>query len=273
MPHWIFESNELSSTDKLVYALLSGLAFGNEKKECFPSDEYIAKRLGIKRQQANISVANLNKFGALEKRTESHPQNAFKKIRYIHIFLELKKCLPSTENRTLDSTENRTLRSTENRTYSNKGNSNKEKKPSISPKNGEREAFGEVVRLSKEEYQKAKELCGEALDGILEEMNDYCAAHGKKYKDYLAAIRTWWKKRASSPKPMINKIDENAKWAKELSDKMKHVARCHVESNCFVFEGMGNWNGEYIKYSEPSFKDRIINRLRKMGLIDYLKDE
>lgn len=156
--------------------------------------------------------------------------------------------------------------------YSNTMNNTRKETPII-PKGDEREACGAFVKLSKEEYQKAKELCGDQLESLIEEMNDYCAAHGKKYKDYLAAIRTWWKKREQNPKAKSNSIDENAKWAKEVESKMRHVARCYASTNSFVFEGMGNYSGEYIKYSESGFKERIINRLRKMGLIDHLKDD
>lgn len=52
--------------------------------------------------------------------------------------------------------------------------------------------FGSHVKLCKEEYET---LCTQhsktAINDLIREMNDYCSAHGKNYKDYAAALRQW----------------------------------------------------------------------------------
>lgn len=58
--------------------------------------------------------------------------------------------------------------------------------------------FGKVVLLKPSEYQNLK-LQISNLDALIEKMNDYCLAHGKKYKDYAAALRTWAKKDHNQP--------------------------------------------------------------------------
>ncbi len=56
----------------------------------------------------------------------------------------------------------------------------------------EKIAFGKIVQLSIEEYEK---LCNDhaknVVDKIIESMNDYCESKGKTYSSYSAAIRQW----------------------------------------------------------------------------------
>ena len=121
--------------------------------------------------------------------------------------------------------------------------------------------------MSKEEYQKAKELCGDGLVGLLEEMNDYCAAHGKKYKDYLAAIRTWWKKRIQSNKFIQeDKIKNRKDWAEGIAKKVGAKARFEVYPEVVIFKGSGPTPDLVIRFVDHGFEDQVINRLRKMGI-------
>ena len=174
MPHWIFESTELSNTEKLVYSLLSGLAFGNEEKTCFPSDAYIGKRLGIGRQAANDCVASLERIGAITKIVVKHENNPFRNKRIITVLLAPKIILTKSQKDDSRDSQKDDSAVSQKDDSSNKEYSNKEKPPII-PKGDEREACGAVVRLSKEEYQKAEEMCGkEVLKEIIDEMNDYC---------------------------------------------------------------------------------------------------
>lgn len=63
------------------------------------------------------------------------------------------------------------------------------------------QSFGKFVKLGDKEHSSLKEAFGEAMvKQIIEEMNDYLSASGKKpYKDYAAAIRQWIRKRKSQP--------------------------------------------------------------------------
>lgn len=61
--------------------------------------------------------------------------------------------------------------------------------------------FGKFVKLSPSEYDK---LCLDhgkpTIDGLIDELNDYCAASKPKgYNDYAAAIRQWLRRRKQAP--------------------------------------------------------------------------
>lgn len=142
----------------------------------------------------------------------------------------------------------------------------------ISPKGELRDAFGVAVRLTKEEYQKAKELCGDALDELIEEMNDYCEAHSKRYSNCLAAIRIWWKKRANQPQKKESLVKTNADWAIKFQFKMGEKCRFEALSAYGMFRGIGNTPDIVINYNEKGFKEQVLNQTRKMGLISFWEE-
>lgn len=75
---------------------------------------------------------------------------------------------------------------------------------------------GKFVKLPLEEYDKICEEHGETtVSEIIEEMNDYVEATGKKYKSYGAAIRNWIRRRKGQEKlrwkdPKRNRSQKNA---------------------------------------------------------------
>lgn len=194
MPAWIFEAKDLSNTEKLVYSLLSGLAFGKENKECFPSDEYIGKRLGISRQQANECVGNLEKFGALSKRTVPNEKNPFRKVRYIQIYLENQKSFTKSGKGDSRDDEKADSPLSGKADSSNKVYSNKEKEENLRslPKAPNKEKFIDHVFLSKEEYSKLLGELGEAkTKEMIKRLDAYIGSKGRKYKSHYKTILSW----------------------------------------------------------------------------------
>lgn len=54
----------------------------------------------------------------------------------------------------------------------------------------------QYVAMTKIEYSNLEEEYGtEFIDDVIDEMNDYCAAHNKNYHHYPAAIRNWIRKK------------------------------------------------------------------------------
>lgn len=143
----------------------------------------------------------------------------------------------------------------------------KEKKNNQSTKEVEREACGAFVKLSKEEHQKAKELCGDALESLIEEMNDYCAAHGKRYKDYLAAIRTWWKKRELQPVRKESVEQKRKLFSNEMKKNCRFPNDFEVLIDAVRFKGYGPTPDIYISFKEHGFEERVQNEFRKRGLL------
>jgi len=59
---------------------------------------------------------------------------------------------------------------------------------------------GRYVSLLDEVYEKLCTLYGKGeVDSKIEDINDYCASKGKKYKDYAATIRQWFKRDGVKP--------------------------------------------------------------------------
>lgn len=282
IPHWIFEEENLSPSAKLVYALLSGLAHGNKDKVCFPSDEYIAHRLGFKRSKtANELVKELEDFGALTKRVDSHPNNPFRRIRYITIHLELKKSLRIPEKRYLDSSEKRTMEIAEKRTYSNKGYSNKEKKPPTEAKSA-RKSRAPHVSTSSEEHEKLVDEFGEdmiqkAYEKLSEWKQDTSKSKWKK-NDHLA-IRRWVidalkeqdRKGQNRPKTASDRFNEVKEWCHSGEAQIRLQKAWKEElvkehPDCIEFVGKGAAQPVFITYDEIAAKEKIENELRKRGI-------
>lgn len=120
---------------------------------------------------------------------------------YISETPKFKKCLQSPENQGTDNqgTENQGALSN----ISCLKNDQKASKPP-NPQTGgapdgacEMLAFGQFVKLEKKAHDELCKLHGfEVVAGLIDEINDYIAASGKKpYKDYAAAIRQWIRRR------------------------------------------------------------------------------
>jgi hypothetical protein len=73
---------------KLLYGLLTGLSSNGS---CFPSDEYISKRMQCSLRKAKDLVYQLEKAGLIERETKRNPSNPFRSLRIIHIVNFFKK--------------------------------------------------------------------------------------------------------------------------------------------------------------------------------------
>lgn len=131
----------------------------------------------------------------------------------------------------------------------------------------EKEACGAFVKLSKDEKEKAIEMCGQKVfEEIVQEMNDYCEAHGKEYKNYAAAIRTWYRKRQKDPKNNKETTAEKSqKWANELKSKNPQAREFEILPHSVRFMGRGNVGDIYIDYKDLSFYNRVSHEFRKRG--------
>lgn len=67
---------------------------------------------------------------------------------------------------------------------------------------------GSHVQLSEASYQKlCDEMTKPVVDGLIEDVNNYCDMHGKNYKDYAAAVRAYHKKKVAQGGFGLNKKD------------------------------------------------------------------
>ncbi len=91
MPSEIMDSQELNPLEKLTYILLSGLA--NRNATCFPSDDYLSKRLNTSTATMQRVVKKLDDLGLIDRSHTCHPDNKFKKRRIITVHKGFKKSL------------------------------------------------------------------------------------------------------------------------------------------------------------------------------------
>lgn len=61
---------------------------------------------------------------------------------------------------------------------------------------GKRNSLSSLTETDFDEISQRYEVPVSFVRGKFEDLNDYCAAHGKKYKDYRAALRSWVRKDA-----------------------------------------------------------------------------
>lgn len=67
--------------------------------------------------------------------------------------------------------------------------------------------FSPLVNLKKIEYDEFVLKRGkQVVDQVIEEMNDFLIATGKKYKNYAAALRNWFRRRDQNPKSAYFRI-------------------------------------------------------------------
>jgi hypothetical protein len=55
-------------------------------------------------------------------------------------------------------------------------------------------AFGSHVCLTQNQVESLKQTMNGSFEHYVEAVNDYCAAKGKRYKDYAAAIRNFYRR-------------------------------------------------------------------------------
>jgi hypothetical protein len=75
-------------------------------------------------------------------------------------------------------------------------------------------AYGEFVRLTKDEYRMLEERLGDELGKYLESLDFYIGSTGKRYKSHHHTILSWWRKDHPNLKPPV--LLKNGKTPLEL---------------------------------------------------------
>jgi len=146
----------------------------------------------------------------------------------------------------------------------------------------EKEAFGQFVKFSKDEYQTLCNRHGQQIvDAIIESINDHCVNNRPSgYNDYAAAFRVFLNNHKPSVKSAVakpqNAIEANKKLAQQIEKcyKSKNY-RIDVLSKGIEFTPLyGQKLPDQILYSttESSFKEQIESMLgkrdfKKIGLL------
>lgn len=132
--------------------------------------------------------------------------------------------------------------------------------------------FGSHVRLTAEEHAKLAQQQGpEALAGLIEDMNDWCASKGKSFADYAAALRTWHRKRVADAalrgKPAADSTESNRKLAQTYAKANKGNPKTEVEDCGGHVEIRTPPFCRAIPYTEKGFSHQLEAECRKANLI------
>lgn len=285
------DDEKLFPLAKLLYSLLSG--FADENGECYPSDAYLSKRLGLELRQTKSMVAMLEDNGYIERVTSRNPNNPFRTSRIIKVITNFKKYLPSAVHCPPENavqrpnggqcdapivseirlvSEEKTLSPPSPKTHDLVHRWKPEEIESFS-------LFGKFVKISDEFYKTIIVKEGSNfIHDIIDQMNDYVEAHNKPYKDYEAAIRIWVKKRRdaekSTNKASSSSVEDDKKLVEAIRLKMKDVRRPpHLKSLGLLLDATSavaihfpTIKGGYYKFGEKGFRDKVLSALRKLEL-------
>lgn len=134
-------------------------------------------------------------------------------------------------------------------------------------------SFGSHVKIKKSEHEELVKLYGDAaIIETIEAVNDYCAAHGKTYKSYAAAIRTFIKSRknpvasATSPASSSPKLSEDQQLAnKNLANEFKifHWKNLDIRREVDIDVEFVKIKNDKILYKDHRFKELFEHNIRK----------
>jgi len=289
IPVEILEYPNISWSEKLLISWIDAL-YDEEKGGCYASNDYLASRLGVASNTIAKSLGNLRKAGLLE---DVHFDGRERVIRaLIGTFIDKKRSRASESKADLDKNP---------RGVGKKSNPGLAKNPSPTssahideikeeskvrentraPDHQALESLGSegLVKMTPKEYANLLQHMSE--DERKERITDLELAikkagekeFNKKYKSHYATLLSWKRlDQKKAQKTTLNApgltIEKNMKLAKDIERKLNGRAG-NAKFECFegYFEIVDSPDQPFIlKYSENGFEEKLINRLRKMGI-------
>lgn len=223
IPSHVLDDPRVDDATAILYGRISSLT--NNKGYCYASDQYLADLTKTKIRTLQYRLKTLKDCGYLIVDTKKKGLFWDRKI-YLNFNYEThdiaSRNAPHCVIETSPIAEEQYKRT------------NKIIEPPNPLKKGDVDvlSFGEDqnVKMTQIEYDNLKEKLGsQTLNELIEELNDYIASHGKKYKSHSAAIRQWHRKRLRQEKDNLvtpkrrNFTSDNIHSAPELP---KFVADC-----------------------------------------------
>lgn len=184
---WAFSTN-LQSTKKFVLVALAD--YSNHDDEAWPSQATIAQKCGLKRQTVNRVIKELEKEGYLVSIPRKRENGSDTSCKY-------RLLVRDTPGVSDDDTPCHPERHPVSATMTPRTTTITTNEPSMykGARKSRRVASLESLFLDEIDRQWAREKAPNVdPDTVLETLKDYCAAHGKTYKDYRAAWRNFMKR-------------------------------------------------------------------------------
>ena len=201
IPAEVLQLENITLMEMMLLSWIDAL-FCKQKGGCFASNEYLASKLRVKENTIAKSLTNLRQLGYIEDVSFDGRTRVIKaKIGKIidesqsNADLDLNPTpIGKKSNPAMDKNPNPSyIESKEERKdYILSRERDKRAAPAAPKKNKDFIFYGSHVKLTSTEYEKLfHELGASTLKDLIDRVNDYCAATGKSYKDYAAAIRNF----------------------------------------------------------------------------------
>lgn len=248
-----------------LYAFIRNLS--NQEGYCYASNKYLCELMDYKETQLRKFLKDLKLAGYLDIKTD---KNGIQWQRRLYISDRFKIRLRRSVDRGGGIATARG-----GHRYSEgiiKSKSNEEKDTPYNPPEGE-VAFGSFVRLRTEDYDNlCKDHGKEIIDDLIDDMNNW-VPNNKPFKDYLAALRNWLKRRKNGSNSSLNRpkegsrhVESNKALAKKIEQNFRHlILKGEIRINLHDIEFVSGNHCLVIKYEDHGFKDQVLNRLMKMG--------
>lgn len=289
IPSQIMDSPNLSALEKLCYALLSGLA--NEYGTCFPSDKYLANRLGVSKETIKRTIKKFTDLKLISKYTDRSNM-----IRAKRIITILNICPSKNDsnvrhkndhNDRVTSDHNDRVTHDPLESKEELESKDKESKPKkVAPASNLKEKLkgrANHVDTTDSEHEKLEEKYGKEMrDWCYQRLSDWKIDTPKgKWKkcDYRSMIR--WVADAyleQKKKDERNKKENSYEVNKELASKIAtNFNYSRAKDKGIKIEALNKAiefvflksqkNPIIISYSEQGFKEQMGNLMRKLRLI------
>lgn len=258
IPARILRMKVLSSSDIILLSWIDALDDRkNKHKGCFASNKYLSDMMNLKENTIQVILTKLKSLGLVE-------QFSFDgRIRVLHSNMFKKESIESIAG--VEGNQPLPMKEINPSPYIESKEEIKDiifKMPLIS--------LGSHVKIKQKDYDDFIVKHGKPLiDDIIERVNDYCASHGKPYKDYAAAIRTFIKNNSKPSSKATQPFKSFEEQNKDLVNKhfrnycLYKGATCYISNESIAFErGM---NHKQLKFKEFGFKEQLNNIIRSFG--------
>lgn len=260
IPVEILEMSELTLLEQMLLAWIDAL-YCADRGGCFASNEYLASRLKVQENTIAKAITRLRSLGLIEDVAFDGRRRVIRALIGKFVDYRHSQKPQSQSNSALDL--NPTLGWTKIQPcHGEKSNppiykvyskdESKEYTPPYPPKGGSRECDfsssdthtkkkspkepkpqsspGPIVVIPEPQLEKFYAEHGKTLiDALIAEMEDYCRAHGKRYKDYAAALRNWMRNRKKDQE----KAAENKKNTKMRAADTGEYSTDEHEERCY----------------------------------------
>lgn len=206
VPKEIWLHKGISTTSKMLWAEIYSL-HDERYGGCWASEEYLCEFMGIQRRRFYDILKELTNEGLIERVSYDGRRVIRKAIvptSNAHLGCRKVHC-QSAEKCTIKVQKNALPSYIENKAKRKEENTHREKSKNVCVL-----SIGSHVKIKQQDLDDLIETHGKSLiDSTIDAVNDYCAANGKSYRDYAAAIRNFIKRESERKVAKNQKVPES----------------------------------------------------------------